>query len=92
MPVASNTSPLNYLILCDAIDALPVLFDTVHVPEQVIDELLDPSAPAVVRTWSSVPPAWLHVTLRLSRIPHCGSTAEKLPPSRWRQRFPRTRS
>ncbi len=36
MIAVSNTSPLNYLILVEAIDALPKLFDEVISPPAVL--------------------------------------------------------
>ena len=58
MIVVSNTSPLNYLILIDAIDILPVLFDRVVVPESVANELAHDRAPEDVQSWISDPPSW----------------------------------
>jgi predicted nucleic acid-binding protein len=40
--VVADTSPLNYLILIDAIDVLPQLYGVIVVPGQVIVELVDP--------------------------------------------------
>ena len=57
--VVADTSPLNYLILIQAIDVLPRLYGAVVVPRQVIVELVDPAAPDAVRTWASDPPAWI---------------------------------
>jgi predicted nucleic acid-binding protein len=37
--VVADTGPLNYLVLIDAIDLLPRLFDRVFVPLAVRDEL-----------------------------------------------------
>jgi len=34
--VVSDTSPLNYLILVEAIDVLPQLYAEVYIPHQVI--------------------------------------------------------
>jgi predicted nucleic acid-binding protein len=35
MIVVSDTSPLNYLVLIDAIHVLPLLYQTVLIPEAV---------------------------------------------------------
>jgi predicted nucleic acid-binding protein len=43
MIVVSNTSPLNYLILIEAIDILPRLFGTLAIPSAVCQELQHPS-------------------------------------------------
>lgn len=61
MIVVSDTSPLNYLILVDAIDVLPRLYHEVYVPRQVIAELEHPGAPAAVRRWVQCLPEWAQV-------------------------------
>ena len=61
MLVVSDTSPLNYLILINAIDVLPKLFGEVYVPPMVMEELLRLQAPEVVKRWVQSPPAWLKV-------------------------------
>ena len=61
MIVVSNTSPLNYLILIDAAEVLPQLFDTIHIPAAVQAELLDEATPDAVRAWIDRPPSWLRV-------------------------------
>lgn len=58
MIVVSDTSPLNYLILIEAVGVLPALYREVYVPQQVIDELDHPGAPAAVRRWVEHLPAW----------------------------------
>ena len=57
--VVSDTSPLNYLILIDAVDFLPRLFSEVLIPPAVAAELARMKAPARVRAWIASPPAWL---------------------------------
>jgi predicted nucleic acid-binding protein len=47
--VVADTGPLSYLVLIDAIELLPKLFEKVFTPEAVTAELLDQDAPAVVR-------------------------------------------
>jgi predicted nucleic acid-binding protein len=59
--VVADTGPLNYLVLIDAIELLPKLFEKVYTPAAVRAELLDPDAPAIVRTWAAQPPQWLDV-------------------------------
>lgn len=61
MIVVSDTTPLNYLVLIDAIGVLPLLFVEVYAPTSVIDELTHVKAPAVVRQWALSPPKWLKV-------------------------------
>ena len=59
--VVADTGPLNYLVLIDAIDVLPKLFETIFVPRAVHDELSHADAPAAVRSWIAQVPAWLEV-------------------------------
>jgi predicted nucleic acid-binding protein len=54
--VVADTGPLNYLVLIEAIELLPNLFEKVFAPEAVRAELLDQDAPAVVRAWAAQPP------------------------------------
>ena len=61
MIVVSDTSPLNYLVLINAMDLLPKLFDEVYVPPKVIEELQRPKTPDIVRQWTQSPPSWLKV-------------------------------
>jgi predicted nucleic acid-binding protein len=61
MIVVADTGPLNYLILIGHIDILEVLYGEVVIPPAVQDEMLDRSAPAVVRSWINNPPRWLEV-------------------------------
>jgi predicted nucleic acid-binding protein len=61
MLVVCDTSPLNYLVLIEAIDVLPILFNDVYVPPSVMLELAHPRAPVQVRQWSISPPSWLRV-------------------------------
>jgi predicted nucleic acid-binding protein len=48
--VVSDTSPLNYLILIDAVDLLPRLFSEVYIPAIVAEELTRGQTPMPVRT------------------------------------------
>jgi predicted nucleic acid-binding protein len=59
--VVADTGPLNYLVLIEAIELLPKLFEKVFTPEAVRAELLDLDAPTVVRAWAAQPPGWLDV-------------------------------
>lgn len=68
MIVVSDTTPLNYLVLVNAIEALPRLFNEVFAPPEVLRELSDPRAPASVRAWAQSHPAWLKVLTPKSRL------------------------
>jgi len=59
--VVADTGPLNYLVLVDAIDVLPKLFEQILVPVAVYDELAHADAPARVRAFIAQKPAWLEV-------------------------------
>lgn len=61
MIVVADTSPLNYLILIDYVDVLESLYERIVVPSAVRDELLHPSAPALVRAWAGDVPPWIEV-------------------------------
>jgi predicted nucleic acid-binding protein len=59
--VVSDTTPLNYLILINAVEVLPRLFGRVYAPKAVLEELRDPKSPERVRQWAVSPPEWLTV-------------------------------
>jgi len=59
--VVADTGPLNYLVLIEAIELLPKLFERVFAPEVVRIELLAKDAPSVVRAWAAQAPGWLDV-------------------------------
>jgi predicted nucleic acid-binding protein len=59
--VVADTGPINYLVLVDAIDLLPTLFNTIVVPAAVYRELCHPGAPLPVRAWIANIPNWLDV-------------------------------
>lgn len=69
MIVVSDTTPLNYLLLVNAIDVLPKLFAEVYAPSAVLRELADAKAPPVVRKWAQSPSAWLRVADPAARLP-----------------------
>jgi predicted nucleic acid-binding protein len=61
MIVVSDTSPINYLLLIGQIDLLPRLFEKVIIPDAVLNEMLDPSAPKVLQQWIVNSPSWLTI-------------------------------
>jgi len=61
MPVVSNTSPVNYLVLIGGIEILPALHHHVVIPVAVSEELQDPATPDAVRGWVENPPDWLEI-------------------------------
>src|SRR5260370_8199652 len=65
MIVIADTTPVNYLVLMEAVDVLPRLFGQVLIPPAVFTELKDPETPSQVRAWLANAPSWLQVqTLR----------------------------
>ena len=59
--VVADTSPLNYLVIIEAIQILPRLYRRIVVPEPVLAELRDAGAPASVREWALHAPDWIDV-------------------------------
>ncbi len=59
--VVSDTSPLHYLILCDAVEVLRHLFRQVVIPPTVFQELQQPKTPDPVRAWMQAVPEWVRV-------------------------------
>src|SRR6266702_4022222 len=59
--VVADTGPINYLVLIEAIDVLPRLFERIFVPAAVYDELAHADAPAGVRVFIAQCPTWLEV-------------------------------
>lgn len=59
--VVSDTSPLHYLILCEAEHILPLLFQQVVIPPTVFRELQQPNTPSAVSRWASALPDWVTV-------------------------------
>jgi predicted nucleic acid-binding protein len=59
--VVADATPLHYLILIDAVHVLPSLFEKIHVPLEVRDELTRPATPPSVRSWMQQPPQWLEI-------------------------------
>ena len=59
--VVADTSPLNCLILIEAIDLLPRLYGRIIIPTEVVRELNDDGAPRRVSEWAMQPPEWLEV-------------------------------
>ena len=59
--VVSDTSPINYLCLIEAIDVLPKLFAQILIPPTVLAELRHPRAPMAVAVWLAHLPDWIVV-------------------------------
>lgn len=61
MIVIADTSPINYLILIEALDVLPRLFGEITIPEAVFIELKNEKASAKIRAFTEEPPDWLRI-------------------------------
>lgn len=61
MIVVSDTSPICYLVLIDAVELLPQVYGPVIIPADVKAELMSAATPQKVRNWLREPPAWLTV-------------------------------
>jgi predicted nucleic acid-binding protein len=61
MIIVSDTSPLNYLILIDYEDVLPILFGQIIIPAAVLNELQHTRTPEKIKNWIDAKPAWLEV-------------------------------
>lgn len=70
--VVSDTSPINYLCLIDAIGVLPSLFDRVLIPPAVMAELRHPKAPPAVANWLANLPDWVQIQSPSSIRPNMG--------------------
>ena len=69
MPViVSDTTPLNYLVLIDAVEVLPRLYGRVLIPPAVQNELTQPKTPESVRLWLAKGPSWLYVVAPTSSL------------------------
>jgi predicted nucleic acid-binding protein len=61
MIVIADTSPINYLVLIEHIEALPKLYGRILIPPSVHEELQRARTPEVVRRWLAHPPSWLEI-------------------------------
>ncbi len=59
--IVSDTSPINYLVLIEAIEILPALFERILIPPAVHAELQNPRTPAAVFRWAAALPAWAKI-------------------------------
>src|SRR5271166_1819944 len=57
--VIADATPIHYLILIGAIDVLPRIFEKIHAPVEVRDELTCEAAPAQVRSWMHQARSWM---------------------------------
>ena len=60
--IVADTSPLNYLVLINQIDVLPLLYGRFLIPESVRTELSATETPQLVRNWAANLPEWIEVS------------------------------
>ena len=70
MSIVSDTSPLNYLVLIDAVDLIPQLYLRLLIPPVVLEELMAEGSPPPVRRWASRLPPWIAVEAATRSIDH----------------------
>jgi predicted nucleic acid-binding protein len=70
MKVVSDTSPLNYLVLVDAIGVIPELYSRLYMPPAVLEELEAEGSPPPVRTWATHLPDWVCVQTPRHTLDH----------------------
>jgi predicted nucleic acid-binding protein len=56
--VVSDSGPVHYLVLCEAIEVIPKLYGQLVIPSAVAQELTHPQTPAVVSRWIHTLPHW----------------------------------
>ncbi|ETX05796.1 MAG: hypothetical protein ETSY2_20860 [Candidatus Entotheonella gemina] len=61
MPIVADTTVFRYLVVLEVTDLLPALFEHVLIPPAVFNELQQANTPAVVRTWVTNLPPWVHI-------------------------------
>lgn len=61
MIVVADTSPINYLVLIDAVGVLPELYENIVVPNAVFEELQAAETPEKVSDFVKNLPAWFVV-------------------------------
>lgn len=68
--VIADTTPVNYLVLCEAIDVLRPIYGRVVLPSAVFQELNHACAPRAVRNWVTSLPDWVAVKTPVRPDPH----------------------
>lgn len=59
--VVADTGPIYYLVLIGSVEILPALFERIHIPSLVRDEMTNPKTPEPVRHWIANSPEWLEL-------------------------------
>lgn len=61
MPVVSNTTPINYLVLIQQADVLREVYRQIVIPQAVLNELQRSETPIAVSEWITNRPDWIEV-------------------------------
>jgi predicted nucleic acid-binding protein len=80
--VVADATPLHYLILIGMDHVLPRIFEKIHLPMEVRDELSCEATPPLVRTWMQQPPQWLEILATRSVVSEDSSLQELDPGER----------
>lgn len=56
--VVTDSGPVHYLVLCEAIEIIPALYGRLMIPASVATELSHERTPLPVQNWMSHLPAW----------------------------------
>jgi predicted nucleic acid-binding protein len=73
--VVSDATPLNYLVLINALEILPRLYSSVLIPPAVLRELSSAGTPAIVADLVKNTPSWLNIRAPLCADPSLGLDA-----------------
>lgn len=68
--VVADTTPVNYLVLCEVIDVLQPIYGQVVLPSAVLQELNHERTPQRVRAWVNALPEWVAVKTPAHPSPH----------------------
>jgi predicted nucleic acid-binding protein len=68
--VVADTTPINYLVLCGAIDVLRPIYSQVVIPSAVLVELKHHRTPPDVRAWVNALPEWVSVKTPVRLVTH----------------------
>ena len=72
--VVSDSGPIHYLVLCEAVDVLHKLHGRLLIPAAVADELTHARTPPAVSRWIHEKPPWAGIQspLRMDPMPQLG--------------------
>jgi predicted nucleic acid-binding protein len=59
--VVSDSGPVHYLVLCEAIEVIPRLYGQLVIPAAVAQELSHPHTPPEIYRWIQALPSWASI-------------------------------